>query len=987
MRKLTAIFLFLIPSIIYTQIHISGPLSGVLEDTTYIVDGNISVEVGDSLVIEAGAELLFDGWYSFEISGFLESLGTEEDSIKFIPNEGLNSWHGLDFTGAIGDTNILEYCIISCSVSSGIYIAEGHLSLKNCKISDNIYGTYYSGDNYGVGICVLSDLYAENCLIENNHFSGDTWIFGGGIACIYGGNAILRDCVIKDNILNNTDEWTWNDGAGLYTRSGESLVLSNCIFKGNDCTGVGSGGAFGVVIFDIEATIENCIFDDSDGIELKILNQVRLSNCTLINDNQIVYSSINNFVTYNTIFGSDISIFNSENNSITYSNFNEGITIQGNSVPENLGILSSINNNGDSCDIYFNTKLDPQFIDPLNGNFQLQAGSHCIDAGNPNPIFNDFDESVNDMGAFGGSHIVPSFIQHDFGETGIFPSLGTYVDLIIFNNRLTQLSLLSASFSTQHFSLEGINFPVIIPPMQSDTLRVVFAPFEIGTKTDSLVIFSNDLYGSDYFPIYVEGTGIENSTLFGSLSGIITAAQSPYLVVGDLVVEEGETLIIEPGVSIYFTGDYDFQVDGTITTIGTENDSIIIASAESGTTWAGIDLNDEDPNHSELAYCLIRDSNWCGIWIHSGSPVIRNCTFKENTGYHGGGIRADYSSPEISGCVFENNFATHDGGGLYLSSTNAIVSNCNFYGNEADNGGALCEGGGVVTVTSCYFHNNNSLQNGGAVFCGGSSIYIRCIFQYNECDIDGGGGFFNNNGIIENCVFYRNFAIENGCAFRACAGLTVINSIVYNNTWGNAVYFHSNQINRMDYNCLYANGNNTFAGNIPNSIGEITTTNLNGDSCDIYYNIYLDPQFQATSGDSAFRLTENSPCIDAGDPESPLDPDSTIADIGAYYFHHEVGVDPWDKTPPIPIEYALYRPFPNPFNPRTKITFSLPEAGEASLIIYDIQGREVARLIEGFLTPGIHQRTFDASHIPSGVYFARLQADGYTHTQKLLLLK
>ena len=54
------------------------------------------------------------------------------------------------------------------------------------------------------------------------------------------------------------------------------------------------------------------------------------------------------------------------------------------------------------------------------------------------------------------------------------------------------------------------------------------------------------------------------------------------------------------------------------------------------------------------------------------------------------------------------------------------------------------------------------------------------------------------------------------------------------------------------------------------------------------YNIFEDPLFYAVSGDSAFYLTENSPCIDAGDPGSPLDPDGTVVDIGALYYRHGI---------------------------------------------------------------------------------------------------
>ena len=63
------------------QIYLSGPLSGVLEDTTYVVTGDITVEAGDSLVIEAGAELNFTVDTKFTVNGYLSAVGTTEDSI------------------------------------------------------------------------------------------------------------------------------------------------------------------------------------------------------------------------------------------------------------------------------------------------------------------------------------------------------------------------------------------------------------------------------------------------------------------------------------------------------------------------------------------------------------------------------------------------------------------------------------------------------------------------------------------------------------------------------------------------------------------------------------------------------------------------------------------------------------------------------------------------------------------------------------------
>jgi len=188
------------------------------------------------------------------------------------------------------------------------------------------------------------------------------------------------------------------------------------------------------------------------------------------------------------------------------------------------------------------------------------------------------------------------------------------------------------------------------------------------------------------------------------------------------------------------------------------------------------------------------------------------------------------------------------------------------------------------------------------------------------------------------------------------------------------------------YSDFYNNQNGNFY-NPPQWVGQIVTLNANGDSCDLYYNIFEDPLFYSTTGDSAFFLTVSSPCIDAGDPASPRDPDSTIADMGAF----------WPPMPPVWVEpsspspqttaYSLSPAYPNPFNAGTIISYELQAASWVKLVVYDVRGREVARLIDDWRTAGNYDATFDAGGLPSGIYFARLQANGLTQTQKILLLK
>ena len=78
---------------------------------------------------------------------------------------------------------------------------------------------------------------------------------------------------------------------------------------------------------------------------------------------------------------------------------------------------------------------------------------------------------------------------------------------------------------------------------------------------------------------------------------------------------------------------------------------------------------------------------------------------------------------------------------------------------------------------------------------------------------------------------------------------------------------------------------------------------------------------------------------------------------------------------------------PNPFNSKTVISFELKDAGEVSLIIYDIQGREVRSLVTSHLSLGPHEVVWDAVGLTSRVYFVKLQTGDFSETQKILLMK
>ncbi len=93
------------------------------------------------------------------------------------------------------------------------------------------------------------------------------------------------------------------------------------------------------------------------------------------------------------------------------------------------------------------------------------------------------------------------------------------------------------------------------------------------------------------------------------------------------------------------------------------------------------------------------------------------------------------------------------------------------------------------------------------------------------------------------------------------------------------------------------------------------------------------------------------------------------------------------ELPGIPKEYRLAQNFPNPFNPSTRIEFSLPHESHVLLKVYNLAGEEVATLVNEHRTAGNYSVDLNAARLTSGVYFYKLAAGPYFQTRKMLLIK
>jgi hypothetical protein len=123
--------------------------------------------------------------------------------------------------------------------------------------------------------------------------------------------------------------------------------------------------------------------------------------------------------------------------------------------------------------------------------------------------------------------------------------------------------------------------------------------------------------------------------------------------------------------------------------------------------------------------------------------------------------------------------------------------------------------------------------------------------------------------------------------------------------------------------------------------------------------------------------------------------DSEINSAGTYSYRLKQidndGVYEFSKTIEVnfnvPSNFGLSQNYPNPFNPSTTISFNLPESGKVTLKIYNIIGKEIKTLVEGYREAGIHTFNFNAEGYPSGMYLYSLSTNGFTETKKMLFMK
>lgn len=387
-------------------IDVAGNVSGNwTPDRTYLVTSDLEIAEGSTLTIEPGCKILFSGYYALHNYGQIQAIGTLENPIRFSSTDDRGQpgdWSGLVFNGPTA-SGVLDHCSIEYAMYGVIFSATGASSIevRRCTIANHqMHGLYsFSG---------------SAPLIENNEiFSNGSQ----GIECVSspGPNVpTIRQNRIHDNryhglylstaspdVIDN--EIYDNRSRGITCKAGATPYISGNIVHGNSYVGILSENAMPMIEDNTvygNGTLGVWIGDESD---CELINNTIVGNgSTGVYSEHSLVGFVNNIIVSNGYFGIHFVGGGSvvQYNDVWGNAVNE---YHGATLPVGVGVISSVNTNGDPCDDYWNISIDPGFDrnrDLDCGNYCLQEVSPCVNAGNPDSEYQDPDGSIADLGAY-----------------------------------------------------------------------------------------------------------------------------------------------------------------------------------------------------------------------------------------------------------------------------------------------------------------------------------------------------------------------------------------------------------------------------------------------------------------------------------------------------------------------------------------------------------------------------------------------------------
>jgi len=246
----------------------------------------------------------------------------------------------------------------------------------------------------------------------------------------------------------------------------------------------------------------------------------------------------------------------------------------------------------------------------------------------------------------------------------------------------------------------------------------------------------------------------------GPVSGTWNIAGSPYLINGDITLSSVDLLIIEPGVTVSFTGYYNFNIQGRLLAEGTLSDTIRFNSTHPAEGWSGLKFSNGNVNGQDSSKVVYTRIN--GGYAQSYGNGV------------GGAISlVNSSNVLIKRCYLSHNQAEAYGGAIYIneSSHPILIDNTMVSNNSGLAGGGIYAYASTVNIIGGVISDNTSTKGGGIYFHGGGASLAGVTITRNRANYTGGGIYFNGGAPAfssdNRCSVYDNYAVGAGLDFFA----------------------------------------------------------------------------------------------------------------------------------------------------------------------------------------------------------------------------
>jgi hypothetical protein len=478
---------------------------------------------------------------------------------------------------------------------------------------------------------------------------------------------------------------------------------------------------------------------------------------------------------------------------------------------------------------------------------------------------------------------------------------------------------------------------------------------------------------------------------------------------------------------------------------GTLDNMTITNNTAQGSHGGGIWTNNSggDGNHSEgwtMKNSTIsgNHSDWFGGGILSGwsHPNLINCTISGNTSnWGGGGIMGLGSGFSLKESMVSDNFSFGDGGGIFvwgpLDVEAPIIEDCIVTGNStgSDGGGISLQDNVDAIITRTSIVDNHAAEYIGGIDITSTFATLNNVTVSGNTSWGGGVGLSDAYVDITNSIVWDNTGFE---IWVYSGSATVTYSDIEGGFDGEG---------NIDADPLFTdvdNGDYTLQGNSPckntgtadtDGDGNEDITDYSGTAPDMgAYEFYLAVTGLQYTFENASVILDWDPIVNAGyyKIERSTDADFTT-DVVPSYLQTNMHTDndlEWDteyfyrvaayvsglwadysnvvsvtleyvnisRANDIPTVYKVHQNHPNPFNPVTSLNYDLPEDGLVNITVYDMMGRVIKNLVNIHQNAGYKSIQWNATNnagqpVSAGLYLYTIQANEFTQTKKMVLLK